>query len=1045
MFCVKKRFIILDIFNFGNDKYSLDKFYLNIYHYFMPNKTAQEKFSIILGAHSDKSLNQLAKDHGVAVKTLYNWRKKLLEAGSLEPQHKKGVDHHKAIPAEKVNQILDLVAAHPDVSALVLYEYAKVQGLEVSYFFIQKILERYNLRTKADRLIYAGTFRRPAEVAVTPVEPEFVPQPASLMTPNALPAPPPARLGGHPGICSIYGRLPPPKVVPILKSSGLFKFTLLFTCFIFTLVIGTLTINAVAAIITFASLYSFLGGFFALVALSAGMIFLLYSIKYYMMIISVLYFSRKFNVFQEEKATMAGDMRQKYPLLAGKYGLVPDTDGIQLTRAPFVSIHLPLYNEKRVVNRLLEAATSLEYENYEVIVCDDSTDETKEIVAQWEHHPKVKISHRDNRSGYKGAALKKALSLMNPATEFILVFDADFLPYPDIVSQFLKYMQAAIGNINPGVYGQSDIAAVQGYQWHVLNKSENWITRAVRTEYAGSYVVERSGIESYGGFKQIAGSVFMIRADILRNPRFQWDTSITEDFQLTLKLYEQGYKVVYTPYVQAPSECVSTIKRLIRQRMRWAEGHSFNIKKHFFTFLKSPYVTLVEKMEFLYLSPYYLQSFFFLIGTVGWFLSEVTFRVQLPYWTAVFGWSLVLTNLLSLPLMNTVGLFLEEGEGKDYAGIPGFLLLTYIVAPFQAFASVKGFLENEEGPWFRTPKTGRITDTFAKGKFYRFLSSFFGKRADLNTPLAYSNLQKFRLSYQVEPELERKRLQFAPGRLRHISKMAIVILLIITTTFLYFSQNVQVVEATNMSGNLKLGLGAANATGEGWPAGGNFMQNTSTFASGANLFVFSNTTANGTTSNLSFLTNLLPTSTDDASIPSGAYSVSIAKRAGPGLSNILNFSIQLLLTNADGASPSQLLGAAFSLNNANTDNTMMSYSLGSLGSAQAIKGDAPKRLKVRIYVTSVTSTTRTNVSWILNNTTLPAVLVTPADITVPEIPQKVIFVILVSIMPALPTITSMIMNRKRKKNGLKDWQKDLTDLLDRLTGRKFSALDDLPV
>jgi len=38
---------------------------------------------------------------------------------------------------------------------------------------------------------------------------------------------------------------------------------------------------------------------------------------------------------------------------------------------------------------------------------------------------------------------------------------------------------------------REDVAAVQSYQWHVLNKSESWLTQAVRTEYAGSYMVER--------------------------------------------------------------------------------------------------------------------------------------------------------------------------------------------------------------------------------------------------------------------------------------------------------------------------------------------------------------------------------------------------------------------------------------------------------------------------------------------------------------------------------------------------------------------------
>ena len=61
-----------------------------------------------------------------------------------------------------------------------------------------------------------------------------------------------------------------------------------------------------------------------------------------------------------------------------------------------------------------------------------------------------------------------------------------------------------------------EIAAVQGYQLHTLNISENWITRGVRAEYSGNYVVERTFQEVFGTMKMIAGSVFMLKADVLR-------------------------------------------------------------------------------------------------------------------------------------------------------------------------------------------------------------------------------------------------------------------------------------------------------------------------------------------------------------------------------------------------------------------------------------------------------------------------------------------------------------------------------------------------
>jgi len=259
-----------------------------------------------------------------------------------------------------------------------------------------------------------------------------------------------------------------------------------------------------------------------------------------------------------------------------------------------------------------------------------------------------------------------------------------------------------------GAHRREDVAAVQSYQWHVLNKSESWLTQAVRTEYAGSYMVERPFQEALGSMKMIAGTAYMVRADLLRE--FGWGRSLTEDWELTLRLYERGYKVVYTPYAETPAECVSTFPRLARQRMRWAEGHSYNVRKWFWTILRCRFARPLEKLEFAFYAAYYLQALFFMVGTLSWLLAEIVLKVHVPQWTALLGWSLLFSNLLSLPLMNLGGLLLEGAPRKDYAGILGAIALSYLLVPFQAWAAVKGLFEHEEGPWYRTPKTGRITD-----------------------------------------------------------------------------------------------------------------------------------------------------------------------------------------------------------------------------------------------------------------------------------------------------------------------------------------------
>jgi hypothetical protein len=120
-------------------------------------------------------------------------------------------------------------------------------------------------------------------------------------------------------------------------------------------------------------------------------------------------------------------------------------------------------------------------------------------------------------------------------------------------------------------------------------------------------------------------------------------------------------------------------------------------------------MTKKEKIEFLYFTPYYLQSFFFLIGTSFWILAELL-NQHPSFWTAAFGWSLIISNFLALPLMNLSGLYLEQTAREDFTGIFSFIVLSYIITPFQAYAAIKGLLEKDESGWIRTLKTGSITD-----------------------------------------------------------------------------------------------------------------------------------------------------------------------------------------------------------------------------------------------------------------------------------------------------------------------------------------------
>ncbi|MFI5283653.1 MAG: glycosyltransferase [Candidatus Dormibacterales bacterium] len=568
-----------------------------------------------------------------------------------------------------------------------------------------------------------GHFRFAAE-ALPGIADRLGVAPVAPPRPTAGPAPSPA--AGKP-------ELPRPSWSRTIFNRGLAVRVLIVLAAIISLIpFLALVRGAVAAIREGVSDPNSIGVALSLTALLLGSIFFLYSIKYYlatmaMLLSSVLY--RNGNGHNGHHGNGNGN-GNGHPHGLMRFARRGNGNGnghgngngngnghFDLGYEPFVSIHIATYNEKRVIGRLLEGCAAMDYSNYEVVVVDDSTDETAAILDTWRKHEKFKIFHRPNRDGFKGGALQVALRNMDPRTEFVLVWDADVVPFADSIQAFLPHFYKTNGNGNGNGHGSDEnhapeprpeVAAVQSYQWHILNKSESWLTEAVRAEYAGSYMVERPFQEFVGSLKMVAGTAYMIRADLLK--RLGWGRSLTEDWELTLRLYALGFKVVYTPYAESPAECVATFGRLARQRMRWAEGHSYNVRRHFMAIMGSNKIRPVEKLEFLSYVLYYLQAALFVVGSACWLISEVFLQAHVPDWTATLGWSLLFSNLLSLPLMNVAGLLLEGAPAKDFIGVAGAIATSFLLVPFQAFAAVKGFFENDEGPWYRTPKTGRVTD-----------------------------------------------------------------------------------------------------------------------------------------------------------------------------------------------------------------------------------------------------------------------------------------------------------------------------------------------
>src|SRR5947208_1866260 len=116
----------------------------------------------------------------------------------------------------------------------------------------------------------------------------------------------------------------------------------------------------------------------------------------------------------------------------------------EFSELPRVTVQLPIFNERFVVERLLDAVCGLNYplEKLDIQLLDDSTDETQAVargvVDRYAARGfPVTYHHRTNREGYKAGALAEG---MKTATgEFIAIFDADFVPPEDFLLRTIHH------------------------------------------------------------------------------------------------------------------------------------------------------------------------------------------------------------------------------------------------------------------------------------------------------------------------------------------------------------------------------------------------------------------------------------------------------------------------------------------------------------------------------------------------------------------------------------------------------------------------------
>ena len=274
---------------------------------------------------------------------------------------------------------------------------------------------------------------------------------------------------------------------------------------------------------------------------------------------------------------------------------------------PKVTVLIPAHNEEKVIAHTISAMLALDYPQLDILVINDgSSDRTPEIVERAAASDRrLRLFNVAPGEGGRGKSRALNLGLRATDAEYVAVYDADNTPDPSA----LKYLMA-------NLLTDPALGAVLG-KFRTVNKDRNLLTRFINIETLSFQSILQAGRWKLFRISTLPGTNFVVRRSLL-DTLGGWDEdAITEDSELSIRIYMEGHRIKYVPYSVTYEQEPETWRVWIRQRTRWVQGNNYVGKK----FLKkiSAFRNKVLALELLYLLSLY---YFFLFAIVG---SDVIF------------------------------------------------------------------------------------------------------------------------------------------------------------------------------------------------------------------------------------------------------------------------------------------------------------------------------------------------------------------------------------------------------------------------------------
>lgn len=364
---------------------------------------------------------------------------------------------------------------------------------------------------------------------------------------------------------------------------------------------------------------------------------------------------------------------------------------------PKVTIQLPVFNEKYVIKRLLKSVTSIIYPSVklEIQVLDDSTDETKDILAEEvkKYQEKgIDILHicRSERVGYKAGALAYGTEIAKG--EFIAIFDADFMPTKDFLLKVVPYFK------------DKEIGVVQT-RWGHLNKNYSLLTKLQAFGLDAHFSVEQLGRSHAGSFINFNGTGGVWRKKCIQDSGGWSSETLTEDLDLSYRAQLKGWRFKFLEEYDAPAELPVLMSAIKSQQYRWNKGAAETARKNLGNVFRSG-KKFVNKAHATF---HLLNSSVFVCLLIAAILSIPMLYIKVDHpelkWIFNLG-SIFLIGFFSIAIFYWVGTkrsLKEKRFGSFIKIFPLFLTVSMGLSLHNAIAVLEG-LFGFKSEFIRTPK-----------------------------------------------------------------------------------------------------------------------------------------------------------------------------------------------------------------------------------------------------------------------------------------------------------------------------------------------------